>query len=522
MRKISIITLVLAVVMIANQSCTKTYFDINKDPNNITSGTVTYDVVLPAALSTSGSIIATQWGFLQNWMGYWARSGSYSANSVEETYNITTSFGTGIWSNLLDNNYDYQVIIGKAKTAGAGFYEGVARIMRAHNTALLVDLYNNVPYTQAGQGASGNITPSYDNGLTVYKDLFRQLDTAISLIKVASTTGPNKGITENDIMFKGNNALWVKFANTLKLRMIIHMHKVPTTEFDRASEVAKIVAEGSGYLGAGENAAVNPGYAADKPNPFYNTFIKDAAGNATGNNRYYAANKWAMEYYKWNGDLRKNYFYAPVGGTGTTYTGVDYGLPPSTTNAYTSLSLIGAGLGKSPTMSQWILTGTESLFLQAEAAQRGFITGTAATLLSSAIAESFSWLGVPTTTQTASGYLSFNATYTDCDISAAAAPASATATATGDKNFTILSQKMFALNGIAPFEIFTDWRRTDIIYGTGNAGYTPGPALSVSPAVGSNKIPTRLFYPQNEYNYNAAAVAAQGTITAQTKIFWDR
>ena len=240
MRKISIITLVLAVVMIANQSCTKTYFDINKDPNNITSGTVTYDVVLPAALSTSGSIIATQWGFLQNWMGYWARSGSYSANSVEETYNITTSFGTGIWSNLLDNNYDYQVIIGKAKTAGAGFYEGVARIMRAHNTALLVDLYNNVPYTQAGQGASGNITPSYDNGLTVYKDLFRQLDTAISLIKVASTTGPNKGITENDIMFKGNNALWVKFANTLKLRMIIHMHKVPTTEFDRASEVAKI------------------------------------------------------------------------------------------------------------------------------------------------------------------------------------------------------------------------------------------------------------------------------------------
>ena len=173
-------------------------------------------------------------------------------------------------------------------------------------------------------------------------------------------------------------------------------------------------------------------------------------------------------------------------------------------------------------MSQWILTGTESLFLQAEAAQRGFITGTAATLLSSAVAESFSWLGVPTTTQTASGYLSFNATYTDCDISAAAAPASATATATGDKNFTILSQKMFALNGIAPFEIFTDWRRTDIIYGTGNAGYTPGPALSVSPAVGSNKIPTRLFYPQNEYNYNAAAVAAQGTITAQTKIFWDR
>jgi hypothetical protein len=30
------------------------------------------------------------------------------------------------------------------------------------------------------------------------------------------------------------------------------------------------------------------------------------------------------------------------------------------------------------------------------------------------------------------------------------------------------------------------------------------------------------MYPQNEYNYNAAAVSAQGAITAQTKIFWDR
>ena len=522
MKKFSIITLVLAIVMIANQSCKKSYFDINRDPNNVTDGSVTYDVILPAALSTTGSIVGTQWGFLQNWMGYWARSGSYSANSVEETYNITTGFGTGIWSNLLDNNYDYQIIIKKANASGAGFYEGIARIMRAHNTAMLIDFYNNVPYSQAGQGASGNITPSYDNGLTVYKDLFRQLDTAIALIKPATTTGPNKGITDNDIMFNGNNTLWIKFANTLKLRMILHLFKLPSSEFDRAGEIAKIVDEGSGYLGAGENASVNPGYAADKPNPFYNLYIKDAAGNATGSNRYYAANKWAMEYYKWNGDLRKNYFYAPVGGTGTTYTGVDYGLPPSTTNAYTSLSLIGAGLGKSNTMRQWILTGVESLFIQAEAAQRGFITGTAATLLSSAVEESFTWLGVPTTVQTPTGYFAYNATFTDCDISAATTPASATATATGDKNFTILSQKMFALNGIAPYEVYTDWRRTDIVYGSGNASYTPGPALSVSPAVGSNKIPTRLIYPQNEYNYNAAAVAAQGTITSQTKIFWDR
>ncbi len=521
MKKISIVTLVLAVVMLANQSCKKTYFDINADPNNVTAGTVTYDVVLPAALTATANSMATSWGFMQNWMGYWARSGSFSAASIEETYTITTNFATGIWSGLLDNNYDYQVVIAKAQPAGASFYEAIARIMRSHNTAILVDVYNNVPYSQAGKGSEGLVTPSYDNGQAVYNDLFKQLDTAITLLTSATTTGPNKGIAENDIYFKGDKTSWIKFANTLKLRMIMHLFKVPTAEFDRAAQFAKIAATGAGYLGTGQNVVANPGYRQDKPNPFYNLFIKDAAGNQTGSNRYYAANKWGIEYYDWNGDPRRNRFYDPVGGSGTTYTGVAYGLTPLTANAYTNLSLIGPGLARRYDSSQIIFSATESMFLQAEAIQRGFMTGNATTMLTNAVAESFRWLNVPVA-NTAAAYLAFNASYTDCDITAATTPASATATATGDKNYTILSQKMFALNGINPLEIWTDWRRTDIIYGGGNSTYPIGPKLSVSPGVGSNKIPTRLFYPQNEYNYNAAAVSAQGVVTAQTKIFWDR
>ncbi len=521
MKKISMITLVLASIFIANQSCKKSYFDINRDPVNATDSTVSYDVILPSALASTGSMVANQWAFLQNWMGYWARSGSYSANSVEETYNITTSFGNGIWNSIYDNSYDYLVAQNKAKAAGAGFYEGIARIMRAHNYAILVDVYNNVPYTEAGKGGA-NIAPIYDNGISVYKDLFKQIDTGIALIKAATTVGVNKDIATNDVMFKGDKTLWAKFGNTLKLRMIMHMFKVPAAEFDRATELTKIATEGSGYLGAGQNASVNPGYRQDKPSPFYNTFIKDAAGNATANNRYYAANAWGLEYYKWDGDPRSTKFYAPAGGTGTTYTGVAYGLPPSTANAYTSLSLIGNGLGKNYDQAAWVLTGTESLFLQAEAIQRGFIAGNAQATLSAAITESFVWLGL--TSAQASTYIANNGTYADVDITAATTPTSPTATASGDKNYTIVNQKMFALNGISPFEVWTDWRRTDIAYaGAPSGGYVAGPVLSVSPGLQpGTKIPTRLFYPQSEYNFNSASVAAQGTITAQTKVFWDR
>src|SRR6185436_20657310 len=89
----------LAVMIIAvGTGCRKSQFNINQDVNNPTDSTVTYDVVLPAALHASGTIIANQWGTIENWMGYWARSGTYAPNVTEETYEITTGFGNGIWN----------------------------------------------------------------------------------------------------------------------------------------------------------------------------------------------------------------------------------------------------------------------------------------------------------------------------------------------------------------------------------------------------------------------------------------
>lgn len=149
----------------------------------------------------SGTIVATQWGPIQNWMGYWARSGTYAPNVIEETYEITTGFGNGIWNACYDNNYDYQIMINKASQAGAGFYEGIARIMKAHNYQILVDVYGNVPYSQALKGG-GNPTPAYDNGLDIYKDLLREIDLGIDQIKNATvtSTNANKNIATNDIM----------------------------------------------------------------------------------------------------------------------------------------------------------------------------------------------------------------------------------------------------------------------------------------------------------------------------------
>lgn len=517
----------LAVILIAaGTGCRKSQFNINRDQNNPTDSTIAYNVVLPAALHASGVIIATQWGTIQNWMGYWARSGTYAPNVTEETYQITTGFGNGIWNNGYDNNYDYTIIIAKAGGASAGFYEGIGRIMKAHNFQILVDVYGNVPYTEALKG-SGNPTPKYDNGIDIYKDLFRQIDKGIDLIQ-NSVASQNADIATNDIMFHGDKALWAKFGNTLKLRMIMHCYAVPG--FPIAAEIDTINKYGYGYLGAGQDAQVNPGYAADKPNPFYGTYKASSTGAQTANNVYYTANKWGLDMYKGDGDPRQTRFY--TAGSGGLI-GLPYGLPPIPANGAGIVSSIGPGVYKSATASQCIMSAAESFFLQAEARERNIITSgpTAFALLTSGIVESFTYLGVPNPATAAASYVSGNASYPDVDYLTGVAQGPGLPVG---GMFTILSQKWFAMNAIASLETWTDYRRvpyssvatkpgastTHFVYGEGG-GFDPGPPISVAPQNTSTVIPVRYLYPQSEYNYNAANVGAQGTILSSSRIFWD-
>ena len=528
LRSIKWLAPITGIALILGTSCSKSDFDINKNPNQPTDSTVSYDVILPSALDNTGRIIANQWGFLQNWMGYWARSGTYAPSVTEESYTITTTFGNGVWNSCYDNLYDYQTMINKATRAQANFYAGIGRIMKAHDYQILVDVYGNVPYSQALSG-NANTTPKYDKGIDIYKDLFRQIDTGISLI-ASATTSLNKNIATDDIMFKGDKTQWYKFGNTLKLRMLVHAYRV--SGFDIAGEVTKITAQGSGFLGVDQNAQVNPGYTNDdaKRNPFYSTYISATGTTQVANNVYYRANEWGIGYYAGDADPRQTRFY--VAGSGGLK-GVKYGLPPVTANASAVLAGIGPGVAKTSTASQQILTSAESFFLQAEARIRGMIStgATADALLNSGMLESFKYLGVTDPPTALAAYKTANAGYADVDITA---PALATGFPTGGI-FTVLSQKWFALNATNTLEVWSDYRRVDyntlatkagaatdhFVYGEG-AGYTPGPPLSVAPQNVSTKIPVRLLYPQTEYNYNGTNVSAEGAVDRFTsRIFWD-
>lgn len=486
--------------------CKKGFLDINQNPNEAVESNITPNLILPNALNRTAGRIANQFGWLNHYIGYWAPSGSFSSNTQETTYNLTTGFQTGQWSGVYDNLFDYDFMQKKAVEANQTFYVGIAKIMKSLLFQRLVDMYGNVPYTQAFDQVA-HIRPAYDQASAIYADLLVQITDGINLIKAADVNA-NPKIATADIMFGGSKTLWAKFGNTLKLRILMHQSQM--SGFNPAAAITTITTEGSGFLGTGQSADVNPGYTADKPADFWSAYLYNTVG--TYSNTFERAQNFVLNEYKNLGDPRLGYFFKPVRSTAFTagtYRGVDYGLPPNTGNSEDRLSDIGGassptgaavGLGKAFNMRSWILTSMESMFLQAEAIQRGWLSGNAQTAYQDAVRESFRWLNVTSADAAYAGYMSSNSTNAKVDW----------ATAT-NKITLIQYQKYYALCGIEPLEAWSDKRRLNVI---------PVP-ISVAPGTTATSLPVRLMYPQAEYDYNTDNVNAQGTISPfTTKIFW--
>jgi len=488
-------------------SCNDNFFDINENPNQAVEENMTPSLVLPRALHRLAEMSATEYDVYSRWMGYWARcSGTYGPNTDEESYQLTSSFNRTSWLDMYDILKDFDVIEKNAKTRNETGYLAIAKIMKSIGFMQLVDQYNNVPYSKCFDLGENMLTP-YDKAETIYADLIVQLEEADALLKEAKVAD-NLDIKSADIVFKGNLAMWRKLGNTQRLRLVMHQSALLGNS-GLKTQIDKIVANGGGFLEAGETAEVQPGYAKDvkKQNPYWNTFNINDAGGLDNFNR---ANNYFLNLLKGNDDIRYKYFYskAATPTNNEDYVGFDYGFdyPEGTPEnqkkaAANSSNVAGPGIATGPDMAQWLFTSFESMFLQAEAIQRGALSGDAKTMYENAVKESFTWLHITDAATVASNYLN--------------APIKTFAVwdANTDKLALILTQKYIAMFGINGLETWTDYRRTGM----------PNVPLSIYKSRGSNIIPKRLIYPQEEYQYNSANATAEGTINPQTaKIFWNK
>lgn len=488
------VLLLLSVMVIG---CSDDFLDVNDNPNNPPVSTPR--LTLPVAQQNFASLNATSMTYLGQYFVYnWTTPSNWSANQTLIRYDVTSDF----YGNIFETSYsvifrDLTYIQNYEDPSGAvdySAYDVIAQTIKGFQYQYLVDLYGDVPFTEANQRGA-NTTPAYDDAEFVYKAVIDSLTAAASLALNLPENAENPG--SQDIMYGGNMTRWAQFANTVKLRMLVRMSNTGQDQYIQ-DQIALIDNNGAGYIEA--DVTANPGYSdnAGQQSPFYG-YVGMGPNNASIDRQdYTVATDYALEFLESTNDPRLPRLYSEAVNDG--YKGVwqATALPGS---GYTSqdLSHVGPGLLRSSEQDQVIMLLSEALFLQAEAMVRGYIPGGesgAQELYEAAIEESFEYLGVEDPVAEAEEYYSQNIENVGWDASP-------------NKIEAIITQKWVALNGTSSIELWIELTRT---------GYPEGLPI---PEESGGARPVSLLYPSSEIGRNSDNVPPQTAADAFTNDpFW--
>jgi len=273
MKKLKFLVPILAFAFL---SCDQ-YLDVNDSPNQLTFDKATPSKLLPGAQVSTYRVQVGSMNQLGNvFMNSWTRNVQSFGNGFDKELqlNLDNGFYASIWDGLFRELKNYQAIIDYPNPDGTyDNYVAAAKICKSFYTQYLVDLYGNIPYSEAWKG-NANVTPKYDDDYAVYQSLITQLEEARALI--ANAPANAEDIAPYDVMLSGDMAKWNEFANTVQLRLCLRMSEC--TGAKATYRDSKLAAIAAGPFLSG-NVSMNPGWSgatADNLTPmvsnyFYNT-----------------------------------------------------------------------------------------------------------------------------------------------------------------------------------------------------------------------------------------------------------
>jgi len=454
-------------------SCGDKILDINTSPNNPATSTPT--LTLPAGQVGLAVTLEADYNLLGSHLAqYWTQGPTASQYSYMELYNINTNNFNGAWSRIYATSLEDLEFVRKASLEeGMPNYAAIAMILKAYTYQIMVDLYDKVPYSESLQGKDGMLEPKFDDGEAVYDDLIVKLDEALAMIDLS---GNAVTPVSDDLIFGGNMKKWIAFANTLKLKIFIR-------QADARSAVSQagiqaLYSEGASFMSPGNDAIVSFSPNTNNQNPLWQNLNQTTFQNIVGS----ATSISALLN---NADDRLSAFY-DVSPNSNTYVGLVQGTGTTSGQVFADFSPPDNNTVINADADVVLMSGYESLFLQAEAVQRGWGTGNAKSLYDQAVMASFSFHGLDGSALVSSGG---NYEY-DGNLS------------------TIYYQKWLAFNGKQGFEGWTEWRRTGVP--------TLNPSVLGKPL--PNTFPLRLIWPANETATNPNVPSLE---SLDTPVWWD-
>jgi len=226
--KMSAGILALAFIGTCLSSCTNDFEKINENPNRPES--INSDYMMSNVIISSAYYYQTQ-----AFSGRPAIAGRYMTLVRTTGYDLF-NWGPVGWYDAYSFLMLNKTLADQAEKLGETQYLAVAKIMKAFNYSYATDLYGDIPYSEALQSKESNLThPKYDLQQDIYPDLLRELREANELL----ATTDKVILASADVMFAGKALLWRKFANSLRLRMLLRISKNYPAAYSEMQDIVK-------------------------------------------------------------------------------------------------------------------------------------------------------------------------------------------------------------------------------------------------------------------------------------------
>lgn len=466
------IVAITALVMLWSCQTDEKYEDYNRDPKNPTQ--VASDFLFTAATVSLMDEMASPNvnDGLFRFLGQYLTTTTYLD---EPNYDFTSRQNPDqVWSELyrdvlLDVKDAKNIVMDNAELSQGekDARLGQLEVIEVYAWSVLVDSFGDIPYSQALQAEEYPL-PAYDDDMEIYQDLISRLN------DVSGMLSAGQGYSTADVIYGGDMDLWVKFSNSLKLRLGMRISDVNSSLSQSTVESA---VSGGVFESMDESAIVD--YQSNDPNtnPLWVDLVQSGRSD-------FLASATIVDYMnELNDPRRMAYFDSNIDG----YVGGVYG----GSNNYSAYTHIGQEF-LDPTHPGILLDYSEVEFNLSRAKEIGYnISGSAESHYNNAVTSSIKYWGG--TDSQAADYL--------------AQPSVAY-----DGTTEQLAKQFWIAMYDNPFEGWSVWRKYD------------APELAIPQEYGT-PVPLRYTYPVDETNLNVDnyidAAGAIGGDNTQTPVFWD-
>jgi hypothetical protein len=512
-------TLTLMLFLFATVSCTNNFEEININPT-------AEDNPPTNALLTQGMILASTSEYEA-----WRANFIYSALFVQQLASLNWQgdkyfYNDGYSASYWDRNYErtvkvlVDVIARTADNPAEVNYNSIARILKVIVFQRMTDLYGDIPYSLSGKGyLEGILVPAYDTQEFIYNDMLTELEQAINAFDASQST------ISGDIIYNGNLDLWKKGAYSLMLRVAMRLSKVdPST----AEEWAAKAIAGGVIESYDESLKVSHTVTTVWDNPNSHVLGSYPGAHQDQKNNNFRISKTFIDLLRNNDDPRLGIIpvqtYTITGSDtvnidfqtrydGTSDPDAQLGLPNGldanmlvpTGKSINRFSIVRSDLIK-PDAPNILISHAQTLFLQAEAVERGWVTGDAEALFRAGVESAINQFKLSAPASLFNDAAIANYAQTEIDYPAG----------TLEEKLEAINTQYYIASFLDGYESFANWRRT---------GYPVLTPVNFTGNITNGTIPRRLQYPANEYGVNgdnlSAAIARQGPDTFTTRVWWD-